>query len=167
MVLEPNEILRVFRFFPIPYHRVLVACSYFWPSIGHLEIPKETERNRANITRILPTSFRAVPTASLFLTLLHSVDNEITDSSSLRQQAPFQRYFGSCALCSGRTLRRERLCWPILASERRRLCVDFKDEAASKDTTSEPEQECSERGTRLAVPPSSPGTENLLTSRPH
>lgn len=26
----------VFRFFPISYHRVYVACCYFWPPIGQL-----------------------------------------------------------------------------------------------------------------------------------
>jgi hypothetical protein len=30
--------IEVFPFFPIPYHLICVACSYFWTRIGHLEI---------------------------------------------------------------------------------------------------------------------------------
>ncbi len=36
--LQPPRDLKGFRFFPIRYHRVPVACSYFCPRTGHLEI---------------------------------------------------------------------------------------------------------------------------------
>ena len=51
-----REILRVFRFFPIPYHRLYVTSCFFWPRIGHLGfVDKTLIESPSLVVRCLPT----------------------------------------------------------------------------------------------------------------